>query len=335
MAMTRPDETDLLLPLHDGAHEAAPFTLFLQRLRRRVRADAVGLVVRSGTAPWHWLNHLGPHPALDQDRLITLRPHRVYTDEGEGNSRLIRVDEPGGAAAVLVIRRDHADFTAADGALLARLAPHLAIALRTRATLDDAASRAAIAEQALGASRTGWMAFAADGRILAASPSAEPLLESRRATARQFAADAIACMADQAPRIVHLGPEPGQAMLLVPVLPVHAGLAPAPAAIGLIALGRPRVDGPQPGLLAALFGLTGSEARLAAAIAGGASLSESATRLGLTIETARNYSKRLFAKTRTGGQVDLVRLISASVARFATGVPTPPVGNEAGDSRSE
>ena len=92
------------------------------------------------------------------------------------------------------------------------------------------------------------------------------------------------------------------------------------AAIGL-------VDIPQSGdaaerasgrasVLMELFGLAPAEARLAAALADGATIADAAAALGLTVETARNYSKRVFAKSRTHGQPDLIRAIMGSLARL-------------------
>ncbi|MFL0586779.1 hypothetical protein ACH0BU_09060 [Sphingomonas olei] len=330
MAITRPDETDLLLPLHDGAHEQAPFAVFLQRLKRRVRADQAVLAVRAGQGEWRWLDsRIAPPP--DQDHLTALRAHRVYAEEEGGYARLIRVDDPGGAAAVLVIRRAQSDFSAADGALLARLAPHLAIALRTRAALDHAATTASVVERAVSAGRIAWASFGADGRPLARSE----VFAARGGSFWPIAADVAACVAERRPMVVSLRPKEAAAMLLIPLDLPRTPLATAPVALGLMALNAGPGDDAQPALLAALFGLTGSEARLAAAIAAGATLSDAAAQLGLTIETTRNYSKRLFAKTRTRGQVDLVRLIGASAARFALGSFTPPAESEEGDSRPE
>ena len=62
-----------------------------------------------------------------------------------------------------------------------------------------------------------------------------------------------------------------------------------------------------------LFGLTTSEARLAIAMSQGKTITEAAGELNLTTETARNYSKRIYAKTDTRGQADLVRILLASV----------------------
>ena len=66
-----------------------------------------------------------------------------------------------------------------------------------------------------------------------------------------------------------------------------------------------------------LWALSPSEARLTAAIANGLSLVEAAEELGLTTETARNYSKRVYAKTGARGMADLVRLALTSVAVLA------------------
>lgn len=66
-----------------------------------------------------------------------------------------------------------------------------------------------------------------------------------------------------------------------------------------------------------LFGLTSSEARMALALSQGRTIFETADELGLTRETARNYSKRIYAKTGTRGQADLVRIILASVISLA------------------
>ena len=66
-----------------------------------------------------------------------------------------------------------------------------------------------------------------------------------------------------------------------------------------------------------LFSLSRSEARLALALSQGKSLAEAATALGFTLETTRNYSKRIYAKTGTRGQADLVRIILASIIALA------------------
>ena len=54
------------------------------------------------------------------------------------------------------------------------------------------------------------------------------------------------------------------------------------------------------------------EAELAMALSDGLSIAEAASSLGLSLETVRNYSKRLYAKLGVRGRTDLVRLIQRS-----------------------
>jgi DNA-binding CsgD family transcriptional regulator len=71
------------------------------------------------------------------------------------------------------------------------------------------------------------------------------------------------------------------------------------------------------GQLAQLFDLTASEARLALALSRGLSIAEAGPEVGLTVESARTYSKRIYAKTGARGQADLVRFIHRSVLAIA------------------
>ena len=71
---------------------------------------------------------------------------------------------------------------------------------------------------------------------------------------------------------------------------------------------------PSPKLLTALFNLSPSEAKLAAALARGRSLKHAAADLGVTFHTARTYAERILHKTATRQQSELVALLkSASV----------------------
>ncbi len=69
--------------------------------------------------------------------------------------------------------------------------------------------------------------------------------------------------------------------------------------------------------LADLFRLLPSEARLALALSRGMSIAQAANDLGLTVETARTYSKTIYAKMGARGQPDLVRFIHRSVLMLA------------------
>ncbi len=62
-------------------------------------------------------------------------------------------------------------------------------------------------------------------------------------------------------------------------------------------------------LIAATLGLTRREARLAALLAGGRSIAEAADEIGITIGNARTHLKRIFNKTDTHRQAELVRVL--------------------------
>ena len=66
-----------------------------------------------------------------------------------------------------------------------------------------------------------------------------------------------------------------------------------------------------------LFDLNATEAALALQLVQGRTLAQAAREMHLTEQTARTYSKRIFAKTGTHRQADLVRLILTSVAHLA------------------
>lgn len=67
------------------------------------------------------------------------------------------------------------------------------------------------------------------------------------------------------------------------------------------------------------YGMTPAEARLAAALANGASLQQAAERFGVVKGTVRTQLKQIFAKTHTQRQSDLVRLLVADIAALAAG----------------
>lgn len=81
-----------------------------------------------------------------------------------------------------------------------------------------------------------------------------------------------------------------------------------PAAI--VFLGDPgyAVDIDQP-RLCELYGLTRAEARVAALLANGYRLEETAEALGLVYETARKHLKHVFGKTGTDRQAELIRML--------------------------
>jgi len=68
-------------------------------------------------------------------------------------------------------------------------------------------------------------------------------------------------------------------------------------------------------VLVALFDLSPAEARLTISLVKCGALSAAAMECSLTEGSARQYMKRIFNKTGTRGQVELVALIMGSVPR--------------------
>jgi DNA-binding CsgD family transcriptional regulator len=69
-----------------------------------------------------------------------------------------------------------------------------------------------------------------------------------------------------------------------------------------------------PRLLEAEFKLTPAQARLALLLHNGASVKKAAEQLGITEGSARQYLRRIFAKTGTNRQIDLIREIAWTIA---------------------
>jgi len=247
--------------------------------------------------------------------------------------RLIRVTEPSGTSAWLSIARDKPDFSAADGSLLNMIGPHLRQALRNYVAIERERFRANVSSEAMQRLNFGWISLDAKGRVIEASPHAERLLRHcsairkgryDRLTASSPSLDcdltatikSFADNPDTRPRAFHISPDPWVDMLVVPAQPRSESTGPQPVAIAYLQ-GDNRSTADRHEQIAELFGLLPSEAKLALALSRGLTIAEAATYLGLTVETARNYSKKIYAKMGARGQPDLIRFILASVLALA------------------
>ena len=281
-----------------------------------------------------------PHKAMRLNRVYSLddfldlndpRPVRFKTlfmqDADIRFARNMRVAEPNGGEIWISLGRKKSDFSASDGALLGSLANHLAIAAGTHAELERQRLKAGISADAIMRLNFGWFMLDASGRIIDMSEQAEALIQEAETLRKSPDGRLIAASADaqgtlrkflqmrqageSVVRTVHLSDEPWLDMLLTNP-PADLPGALQPLAVAFVH-GERSSSTERSQHLANLFGLTIQEARLALHISRGVSIREAATLLGLTHETARLYSKRIYAKTGTRGQADLVRLILASI----------------------
>lgn len=143
------------------------------------------------------------------------------------------------------------------------------------------------------------------GRVTAARPAAAEDLRRLLAGAVAGTVGAVALDGSDGER---------RYSLLAVALAAHEE-AGTPIALFLQEVGRPtRLSG---SVLAAVYGLTRAEGRLAEALANGLSTSEAADAFGISPLTARTQLKSIFAKTGTSRQADLVRLMLTGPARYA------------------
>lgn len=282
-----------------------------------------------------------PHHHMREGRVYALEElidpndavQRGFIDEvlrpgGMGHLRSVRVTESGGTDAWLTIVNDR-PLGAAVGSLLSRLVPHLRIALHSFVTLERERVRSSISSEMMGRLNFGWLTVDARCRILDRSPNIDgifrrtSLLRQGRYDRLTFSSTTIdrdvaaivksfAAGTAQRPRAFRLSQDPWMDIF---VAPVHERLAsPGSAAAAVVYVSGDRWSrDDRCEQLVDLFGLLPSEARLAWAIGQGRSIAEAAEELGLSVETARNYSKKIYSKTGASGQAELVRIIFTSV----------------------
>ena len=252
---------------------------------------------------------------------------RMLEPSGMNVMRLVRI-EAGGISAWLTVSRKEGEFPPSADALIAALVPALRAAIAARIALERERTGAAVASEAIRRMNFGWITLDGEGRILDSDSHGARLLDGGamllrgrggRLAARDPAVsrEIAAAIRDSGarPRAIVLAREPWLDMLLVPANVRHAA-GPAPALVAYVHSdswsSADRCE-----QLGELFDLIPCEARLALALSRGMSIAEAAAELKLTVESARTYSKRIYAKTGARGQADLVRFIHRSVLAIA------------------
>jgi DNA-binding CsgD family transcriptional regulator len=320
--MQRLDELGFLTALYGGQHQTPRWGGFLKDLQRHTRADTAHLLFCQGAArlaratAWP-----ATEPASFGVALDGLRPSRVYAfDELDRLTtagapppygRAIRVGHDGVWSAWLIVTRDQSDFTAADGVQLSVLAPHLTIAMQTFAAMERLRLHADIAQDLLARCGVTWLLVDETNHIIEDERTPAPQKDIEHAVAKHAASESDAAInirrAQDAPSVG-----------LISTTAAHPSLAASPGATRVLTI---RTQTPLGAKHARqfehLWSLSPSEARLTVTLANGASLTEAAAKLGLTTETVRNYSKRIYAKTGANGLADLVRMALSSVATLA------------------
>jgi len=266
-------------------------------------------------------------PAHERHRRDLLAP------SGMNDVRLMRIVEPAGVSVWLTLSRRQGHFGARENAMIEMLAPYLRSALRGFVVMERERFKASVAGEAIRRLSFGWLTLDAGGRLLDADLEARRLIDrgdilkqgrdgrlaARHRDVDREIADAVRRLATETqgrPRALVLSRDPWLDMLLVPTQRRPFPASPATAIVAYVH-GDGWSSADRCEQLADLFQLLPSEARLALALSRGMSIAEAANELRLTVQTARTYSKRIYAKMGARGQPDLVRFIHRSVLTIA------------------
>lgn len=326
----RGEDSDILIDLYRGAGQVPPWQGFLRRLGDR--AKAVLLILPEGMKPQdiQIFSSGAPDLPIAPDALLRLRYQRVYAAEELAGpraftfARIVRVRLEGGGDAWLFVGRDSAEFSAAFTVMISGMAPHLGVAVASYLAQSQLREETALSDSLADKVQTGALTLNVAGIILTASPFARQLLVKGAPLMGQIGArlglpplaakilgdklQAYQTGRDQAAVALQLAP------LQVLIQPYsgadHARQNPA-ALVHLRLTPRARATGAA--TLAKMVQITLSEARFALKLADGLTIAEAGDALGLTLETARNYSKQIYAKMGLRGQSDLIRFVQNSV----------------------
>ncbi len=256
------------------------------------------------------------------------RPRDLY----EGMRLTISIDKAGVHHVINLLRgKSGGRFDAADIALCRALMPYLQRSVELRRHLRDVDMLASAALATLDVLRHPILLLDQDGRVLHVNAAAEALLAAADGLAASHGLlhavtptltnrlHAVLARAVGAPGVparagaLRLPKRVDAGALAVLVMPFHReahwSLSRRPAI--LVCVTDPDATAALPGWqMMELFGLTGSEAALAADLLSGKELRDIAVQRGRSINTVRTLLARLMAKTQVNRQSDLMRLMA-------------------------
>jgi DNA-binding CsgD family transcriptional regulator len=232
-------------------------------------------------------------------------------------------------------------FGAAEERLLRALMPHLQRAVQIHRRLAAAELTSRALAESMDRLSYGVLLLDERGQILLANAIARRQLASRdgltgergtlgasrrseSSALRRLVADALDDAAGRRPGsggVLRITRPSGARPLSLLVAPFKRA-APdpfggrRPAAVVFVSDPDTRMEAPAD-MLARLHGLSPAEARVAAEVLEGGSLPDVAERLGISRNTANTHLKRVFEKTGTQRQADLVRLLVLGAASLA------------------
>lgn len=231
-------------------------------------------------------------------------------------------------------------FSQRERALLEAIAPHLQRAIRLRERHDHGIHMRFFFEEAMAKLAIGCLMLDAKGRVVSINAWARRLIEQNEALAvrngRLRAADTVygrtlnkaidaaltehARGAQSGGTALRLESAPGMTVLDLVVKPLardsllQSATAPA-VVVYLNDCRRPGIE-LDPGVLAAMYGLTQCESQIAALLAKGTCLSDIAARLHVSINTVKTHLRGIYEKLGTSKQAQVVARLNHSSARL-------------------
>ena len=221
-----------------------------------------------------------------------------------------------------------------DMSLFRLLSPHVCRTLAISDALDIRTLRSEMLEATLDGLAAGVFLLTRDGRLVYANAAAERHLKAGNAlriadgrlvptdpAARDAVAKAIADASQQidgdAQSRSFALPDPGGAGLLGTLLVLDREnrqniVAPFAAAVALFVQEPAQVPLMPGEAFARLYGLTGGELRVLLALAQGLGGKEAADMLGIAEPTVRTHLQRMFSKTGTSRQAELLQLLQSA-----------------------
>lgn len=288
--MLTTQDSEVLMAISRAGIDRSAWPQALRLLSTQLQAESVLLFLPEGG--WDLSGAMvQPLP----EYLTGLRLGRVYSAEELADRVISGLDGIGDLRAIgiagttwLMTTRRRGNFRAVDSTTLSALTPHIAQALVTGDAFGQVQRR--LTQHELVARRLGI-------GLLQSDPTGRMHLMDE--TALELLARAGVTLGKLAPGITELATG----------LELAVSQNPDGSLSGV--LRATDIYLPQAPVIAHALGISLAEARLARALGMGDTLSQAAGRLGLTSETARAYSKQIFAKTRLRGQSDLMRKLWA------------------------
>ena len=208
--------------------------------------------------------------------------------------------------------------------LFARFLPHLRHAIRVGGLLGTLDGPWRLTRWLLDRLTPAAFVLDAAGNVVMANAAAEELAEANdvltvlagrlwtrrpdeQALLDRMIAHALAAGTGEGFRLNRASGRSAYLALVHPLGPAHALAGGEPAALLLLSDPATAPE-PAPELLRALFGLTETEARVAALIATGAPTDNAAARLGMALETARVHLKSIYRKMNVAGRDELITI---------------------------